>query len=340
MIQIDGSQGEGGGQVLRTSLALALVTGKPFSIRKIRANRKRPGLLRQHLTAVLAAAKVGQAAVEGAALGSTRIAFTPGQTHGGEYDFDVGSAGSATLVLQTILPALILAGEPSQLTLTGGTHNPFAPPFDFIEKTFLPLVRRMGPEVTITLGQHGFFPAGGGRISVLIEPVPKLLPIDLVRRGRIVGQKALAIVSRLPLHIAQREVDCIRRRLSLSIDDTETRQVDSPGPGNVVTIEIQAEHVSELFSGFGRKGVPAETVAEGVAGEARRYRDSTAAAGQHLADQLLVPMALAGGGLFRTLAPSSHLMTNAQTLARFLDVHVAIDPVGQEVWEVSLRGPA
>src|SRR5689334_5065034 len=162
-ILIDGSQGEGGGQILRSSLALSVLTGKPFKIENIRANRDKPGLGRQHLTAVLAAAKICSAGVSGAVLGSRELSFWPGKLKPGEYAFDVGSAGSTTLVFQTVLPPLMLADGPSQLQLQGGTHNIHAPPFDFLAKTFLPVVNRMGPQVNVELVRAGFFPAGGGR---------------------------------------------------------------------------------------------------------------------------------------------------------------------------------
>ena len=166
MIEIDGSQGEGGGQILRTALALALVTGKPFRITNIRAGRKKPGLLRQHLTAIQAAMAVGGAAAEGATIGSRDLVFHPGAITPGTYRFAVGTAGSTTLVLQTILPALLCAGGESMLTLEGGTHNPFAPPFDFLQTTFLPQVNRLGPKVEAVLERPGFYPAGGGRFRV------------------------------------------------------------------------------------------------------------------------------------------------------------------------------
>ena len=170
MLTINGSQGEGGGQILRTALAMSLVTGKPFRIVRIRAGRKKPGLLRQHLTAVQAAAQIGQATVEGAAIGSQELTFTPGEIRPGEYRFAVGTAGSATLVLQAVLPALLTAPGLSVLTLEGGTHNPFAPPFDFLHRSYLPLVNRMGPTVEARLERPGFYPAGGGKFVVTVEP--------------------------------------------------------------------------------------------------------------------------------------------------------------------------
>lgn len=215
MMHIDGSQGEGGGQVLRTSLALSLVTGRAFEITRIRAGRKRPGLGRQHLTAAQAAARVGAARADGLALGSQRLTFAPQTVNPGTYHFNVGTAGSATLVLQTVLPPLLLADGPSTLVLEGGTHNPHAPPFDFLQKAFLPLVGRMGPRVTVELSRRGFYPAGGGRFVAHIEPALKLTPIDLLECGTICQRRAIAIVESLPRHIAEREVEVLRTRLGL-----------------------------------------------------------------------------------------------------------------------------
>jgi len=339
MLTIDGSSGEGGGQILRTSLALALVTGKPFRMERIRAQRPKPGLARQHLTAVRAAAEVGQAEVEGAELGARKLVFVPGEVRPGEYRFDIGSAGSTTLVLQTVLPALMIAGGPSQLWLEGGTHNIYAPPVDFLEKAFLPILARMGPKVEVTIERPGFYPAGGGRIRVGIRPEPRLRRIELTERGRTLRRAACGVVSRLPLHIAEREVDVVRRRMSWPTECVSTCQVESSGPGNVVTIEIQSEHVTEVFTGFGKLGVPAEKVAAGAVREARRYLKAGVPVGEHLADQLLIPLALAGGGTFRTLAPSSHTTTNVETLGRFLDVAVRLKEVEKDVWEVAVDGP-
>ena len=176
MVAIDGSFGEGGGQILRSSLALAMVTGTPFRIENIRANRDNPGLARQHLTAVESAAALCGACVEGAELRSRQLTFTPGRVTPGDYAFSVGSAGSTTLVLQTVLPALLIGSQPSTLTLEGGTHNPFAPPLDFLEKAFIPVINRMGPKIDVALERPGFAPRGGGRFIVTIEPALKLAP--------------------------------------------------------------------------------------------------------------------------------------------------------------------
>ena len=204
MIRIDGSLGEGGGQILRTSLSLSLVTGKPFRIENIRAGRERPGLLRQHLTAVLAAGEVGGAEVEGATLGSTALTFAPAKVRSGEYHFAVGTAGSGTLVFQTILPALMRACGPSKITIEGGTHNQAAPPYHFLERSFVPLIERMGPKVSLRLERYGFYPAGGGRFVAEIEPVENLRSFEIGERGEITSRRVVAIVANLARHIGQR----------------------------------------------------------------------------------------------------------------------------------------
>lgn len=338
MIHLDGSRGEGGGQILRTSLALAMITGKAFQIRQIRAGRAKPGLMRQHLTAVKAAAKVCDAEMEGAELKSQRLTFKPGPVRAGDFRFDIGTAGSATLVLQTVLPALMAVDGPTQLTLCGGTHNIHAPPYDFLAKAFLPLLKRMGPQVTATLVRHGFYPAGGGEVVVDIEPAQSLKPIDLNDGGPVVRRHATATVSRLPRHIAERELATVRRRLELSDGETTVDEVQSVGPGNVVVVEIQREHITEVFTGFGQKGVKAEKVAANVAREAKDYLAANVPVGEHLADQLLLPMALAGGGRYRTTQPTPHTTTNVETIQKFLDVAIEIDEVEDHVFEVHVGG--
>jgi RNA 3'-terminal phosphate cyclase (ATP) len=326
VLHLDGSAGEGGGQILRTSLGLSLVTGQPFILSKIRAGREKPGLQRQHLAAVQAAAAIGKADVSGAEVGSRTLRFRPGTVTPGSYTFAVGSAGSATLVLQTVLPALVSASARTTLTLEGGTHNAWAPPFDFLEKAFLPLLSRMGARVTATLERRGFYPAGGGRIAVDIEPVARLEPLHLRERGALVAKRATAIVSRLTTGIALRELKVLERQLS--IEPTRLRVEEdrsSPGPGNAVCVEVESEHVTELFTGFGRKGRSAESVAQELAGEVRSYLESEAPVGEYLADQLLVPLALAGGGSFVASPLSSHSTTNMEVIGTFLPRRFKVD---------------
>ncbi|HSH17706.1 MAG TPA: RNA 3'-terminal phosphate cyclase [Verrucomicrobiae bacterium] len=326
MITIDGSQGEGGGQILRTALALALVTGQAFRIEHIRAGRKKPGLLRQHLTAVEAATRIGNAEAEGAEIGSLKLTFKPGKVSPGEYAFAVGTAGSATLVLQTVLPALMLADEPSALRLEGGTHNPFAPPFDFLTKTFLPVLNRMGPTVTATLERPGFYPAGGGRFQVSVQPVEKLKPIELLERGELLAKRGRILLAHLPEEIGARQARMLRNKLNWPEDDFEIVRVkNSAGPGNVVMAEVESESVHEVFTGFGERDVPSGKVVGGVIDQVREFLAGSAPVGEYLADQLMIPLALAGGGSYRAIKASLHARTNAEVIGRFLERSLEID---------------
>jgi RNA 3'-terminal phosphate cyclase (ATP) len=319
MVEIDGSYGEGGGQIVRTALALSLVTGRPFRITNIRAGRKKPGLLRQHLTAVQAAAEVGSAQVTGAAMGSGELTFVPSGIRSGHFTFSIGTAGSTTLVLQTVLPALIIAPGPSRLLIEGGTHNPFAPPFDFLAKAFLPLLGRMGAVVSGTLERPGFYPAGGGRLRFDINPAGQLGSLDLPARGNTVRRAGRALIANLPANIADRELNVIRRKMSWGNELLHRESIaNSVGPGNIVMIEIESENVTEVFTGFGERGIPAETVATKAVRAARRYLAADVAVGEYMADQLLVPMAIGGGGAFSTLPLSRHALTNIEVIHLFL----------------------
>lgn len=330
IITIDGSQGEGGGQILRTALALALVTGRPFRIEGIRAGRPKPGLLRQHLTAVQAAELVGNATVEGATLGARSLAFIPGAVRGGDVHLAVGTAGSTTLVLQAVLPALLTAPVPSRIELEGGTHNPYAPPFEFLQRTLLPLLGRMGARVEVTLHGHGFYPAGGGRVTVEVQPCERLQPLSLLRRGPV-RVSARALTSAIPERVGTRELSVVQRRLDVPWTSLTSQVVTtSPGPGNVLLIELASDEVTEVVTGFGEKGVSAQDVADAACTEARTYLQADVPVGVHLADQLLVPLALAGGGTFRTLTPSAHTLTNIAVIGQFLElpIHQAAGAAG------------
>lgn len=336
MITIDGSQGEGGGQIVRSSLALSLVTLQPVTIHRIRARRPKPGLMRQHLTAVQAAVQVSSAHVQGAELGSKQLVFRPGPVQAGQYTFRIGTAGSTTLVLQTILPALMVADGVSSVALEGGTHNPLAPPYDFLVRAYLPLIARLGPQVAVTLHRPGFFPAGLGRISAVIHPWPQLGRIELLERGSLIGPRVRALVARLPRHIAERECQTIAQATGWHESCFEIEEIaDAPGPGNAVTIELHFEHVTEVFTGFGARGVPAEVVARRTLDRVQYYLATDVPVGEHLADQLLLPLGIGahqgtGGGAFRALPLSSHSLTHIQVLKRFLDVSidVAFGPSG------------
>ena len=339
MITIDGSQGEGGGQILRSALALSLVTGKPFRIANIRARRKKPGLMRQHLTAVNAAVEVGKATVSGNSIGSSQLTFAPTGLNSGQYHFAVGTAGSCTLVLQTVLPALIVADGPSEILLEGGTHNPAAPPFDFLASSFLPLLNQMGPSVKAALERPGFYPAGGGRMRVKVTPARKLIPLHLLQRGELVGCSARAVVARLPYSIAEREIAVVKEKLAWGAESLRSMEIaDSSGPGNVLVLTLASEQVTEIITGFGESGVSAETVAGRAVKEAREYLASDAPVGRHLADQLLLPLALAGAGSFRTLSPTAHTTTNIEVLRYFLDLDLTVKQQDEQTWLVSIEG--
>jgi RNA 3'-terminal phosphate cyclase (ATP) len=342
MITIDGSHGEGGGQIIRTSLALSLITGKPFRIYNVRARREKPGLQRQHLTAVRAAATIGGAQVEGAEVGATAFTFHPGEVTPGDYSFPIGTAGSTMLVLQTILPPLMIASAPSTLAFEGGTHNVHAPPYEFIVKTFLPLLGRMGARVTAELERYGFYPPGGGRFNALVEPVSKLNPLELLTRGTISARRARALVVKLPPTVGERELDVVAERLGWGERAGDELRVETSqnaiSPGNVLTLEIESEHLTEVFTGIGERGVRAETVAERAAEEARAYLETDAPVGEHLADQLLIPFALARGGSYTTGQPSLHTTTNIEIIKMFLNVEIKARPLDGNVWKIEISG--
>lgn len=331
MITIDGSMGEGGGQVLRSSLALSGLTGQPFRMHRIRGKRRKPGLMRQHLTCVRAAAEVCAAEVQGASLGSQELTFRPGRRQPGNYRFVIGSAGSTGLVLQTVLPLLLTADGPSTVVIEGGTHNSHSPPFHFLARTFLPLVERMGPAVDITLDSYGFYPAGGGRITVQIEPVERLRPLVLEERGPVRNIEVTAIVANLAPNIGHRELVAACDALGISRRAGRVEEVESNGPGNAVLATCEAEHVTLVFTAFGRRGVSSEVVGAEVAAEARRWLDLGIPVDEHLADQLLLPLAMAGSGSFVTGPPSLHTTTNADVIERFLGVRPRFEPQGEAV---------
>lgn len=324
MIIIDGSEGEGGGQIVRNACALSLVTGKPFRITNIRGKRSKPGLMRQHVTAIEAACRIGNASCDSLAVGSSEMTFTPGSVTAGDYHFKVGTAGSTGLVLQTILMPLILADAPSHVTIEGGTHNMLAPPFDFIERCFLPVINRMGPRVEARLIRHGFYPRGGGRIEISIEPAP-LMQVECVERGALLERSAAALFTGLPFDVADRELATARDQLpDWPAEAFAVRQLpEDRGPGNVLMLEARFEHATEIVSGFGQLGVPAERLAKKAAGRMAGYLALDAFAGPYLQDQLLLPMALAGGGRFTSVKPSQHTLTAGAIIRRFLDIETS-----------------
>lgn len=341
MLEIDGSQGEGGGQIIRSSLALSLLTGTPVNLTNIRAKRKNSGLAKQHLVAVQAAAELSGAELRGAALGSSQLSFVPGAVRPGEYSFRIGTAGSASLVLQTILPPLLLATGPSTLTIEGGTHNPLAPPADFLIRSYAPLVQRLGPRLQVQLERHGFFPGGGGRLIVHIEPVSKLQGLELLTRGEVRNTRVRALVANLPKKIAERECHEIRRLSGWEKRCFHAEEVPANGCGNAVLVEVESEHVTEVFVGFGERGVTAERVAAGVWQEAEEYLQHEVPVGQHLADQLILPLAIAAAhghcSVFRTLTLTGHSLTHLEIVQRFLPVRFTSSEPGKGLVDLAFE---
>ncbi|MCH2204498.1 MAG: RNA 3'-terminal phosphate cyclase [Lentisphaerales bacterium] len=334
-VYIDGSLGEGGGQVLRTSLALSMITGKSFEIKNIRAKRKKPGLLRQHLTCVKAAAEISSAEIQGAELGSLNLWFTPGKVKSGEYTFKVGSAGSAMLVFQTVLPVLMLKEEESVIHLEGGTHNPMAPPYHFIEESFAPLLKKMAVNISGELKRWGFYPAGGGQVTFKVSGRQNLLPLTLLERGEEVSKSAKAYSANLTPEITEAEASYIKSKLDWSDISTES-QCHSVGPGNVIMAQKKYENITELFCEFGEKGVRAPKVAQKLVSKIKKYISSSAPVGEYLADQLLLPMALAKSGSFCCTGLSLHTKTNIQVIKSFLNVNFLLKE-SQNNWIVSVE---
>ncbi|MFK7770384.1 MAG: RNA 3'-terminal phosphate cyclase [Mariniblastus sp.] len=344
MIEIDGSKGEGGGQIVRSSLALSAITGKPFTIDNVRAGRKKPGLKRQHLTCVKAAREICDAGVEGDELGSNRLVFHPGKIKVGDYEFKVGTAGSAPLVAQTVLPALISVDGASTIAVEGGTHNPMAPCYEYLSEVYLPLVARMGPSFRCELISHGFYPAGGGRFEIAVEPNKKWKGIQLLDRDKKYKPTVTAIVSGLPVDIGERECDTIRRKMDWKAKDCSVREASNPrGPGNAVLIKIDTGDVCELFVGLGSPGVRAEQVARSVLKKAKAYIGFEGVpVGLHLADQIMLPMGLAAidgqTSSFKTWPLTEHSLTHKKILELFLDVRIDIEE-GNPATTVTI-GPA
>lgn len=318
-IEIDGSQGEGGGQILRTSLSLAACYGKPIHIRHIRQGRKKPGLMRQHLACVNAIKKVCNAKVKGASIGSTAIEFIPDKIQAGDFHFAVGSAGSSTLVFQTVLPALLLADKPSTLVLEGGTHNPMAPSYDFIKHAFLPVLKQMGIECSIEIERYGFYPVGAGKWAIKITPSKQYIPIKIDQRGRLLASHAQCIGAGIPEHVLEREKKQLLAKLNWPEQSIETKKVNALGSGNIVSLRLSYPKVTEVVESIGEVGISSERVANKAVELLQHYQKTSAPVGQFLADQLLLPMAITAGGSFVTGSLSEHCRTNIAVIQQLTD---------------------
>jgi RNA 3'-terminal phosphate cyclase (ATP) len=338
VIVIDGAFGEGGGQILRTSLTLSILSGQAVKIKNIRARRPKPGLAAQHLTAARAAAAICGATVSGDKFGSQELVFEPGgQVQGGNYVFDVvrergaGSAGAVSLVLQTVLLPLAFAADPSRLTLRGGTHVSWSPSFLYLEEVFMPILSRLGLEAELELQQPGFYPAGGGEfLAHVIGGLSRLTTLSLCERGALQNLWGTALVANLPSHIPQRMANRARNLLAESglKADVQALRVRASGPGAGIFLFAAYESGARAgVTAYGRKGLPAERVAEAACRDFIDYHETGAPVGEHLADQLIVPLSYADGSSeFVVGKVTEHLRTNIWVVEQFAQADIDLAP--------------
>jgi RNA 3'-terminal phosphate cyclase (ATP) len=339
---IDGAEGEGGGQILRTALTLSLITGRPFRMVNIRANRPNPGLRAQHLQCVRASARMSGGKCENAAKGAVEIEFTPGSIAPGDYDFSIGTAGSTSLLLHTLLLPLAFAGG-GTLRLSGGTHVNWAPVFDYLAAQYLPFLEKLGISARASLLKAGFYPKGGGQIEVEIHSSKAVSCASITNRGELKGVCVTTVISNLRLEIAQRmnrhALKLLQRRGIEASEEIEP--VASPGPGVCAVITADFEGGRACYSALGERGRRAEKVAKEAVEKLFAFLETDACVDEYLADQLLVPLALAEGeSHFTTPKVTNHLLTNAATIRKFLPVTIEIDGIHSLPGSVRITGAA
>lgn len=328
LVQIDGSRGEGGGQVLRSALALSVITGRPFHIRGIRARRSPPGLAPQHLHALKAFRELSGASCRGDEEGSREVDFTPDRARPGSYRVDIRTAGSVTLVLQALALPLALAEEPSELVLRGGTHVPGSPPFNYIESCWLPFMRRLGLEMNVQLDKAGFYPRGGGQITARIKGGAKLLPLQLLDPGSLRSLEIVSAAAGLPAHVRQRQAARARAGVQATGREASVQllKLEAASPGSVVAISGRFAETWITTSALGARGKSAEAVGEEAAAQFRFYLERPGAVDERLADQIVLPLALASGpSEFTTVRVTEHLRTNIDVIQAFLERTVELD---------------
>jgi len=322
MLEIDGS--EGGGQILRTALSLSAVLRTPVRVTNIRRPRPNPGLQAQHLTGVNALARISDARVEGAAKGSQTLLFEPGEARGGEHSFDIGTAGSISLVLQALLPPLLFAGEPSHITIKGGTHVPWSPDFHFLQNVFAPALSLFGARLSLRLLSYGFYPKGGGEVEAAIEPCGSLKAVHLIERGECDEVEGVSACSNLPEHVARRQREEVLRIFPGA--KVEVLLAASPSPGSFVSLWCRCRNGFLGASALGKPGRRAEEVGGEAAGGMRSLLSSPACVDGHLADQLMVYAALAEGETaLRVPGFTEHMRSNAMVIEAFTHKHFTFD---------------
>lgn len=341
MLKIDGSYGEGGGQILRTALSLAATLGLDITLERVRAGRKKPGLAPQHLMGVKALAQIASAEVEGATLGSTALSFRPQKVKGGEYTFDVGTAGSVSLVFQTLALPLAFAQTPTTLLLKGGTHVPWSPPFPYLQEVLLPTLALMGYNIKNKIHRFGWYPKGGGEVRLTVSSLSSLNPLVLEARGPLKGITGQAVVSNIPRDIAQREIKKIKELLGAQGLEAALEVVEglALGQGNAVFLKAEFEKAVAGFSSLGERGKRAEVVAEEACEGLLEFLQETSAVEKHLADQLVPFMALARGrSIFTVSKISGHLLTNLWVVQQVAGVSYKVEGEKGGPGKVTLEG--
>jgi RNA 3'-phosphate cyclase len=332
-VEIDGSQGEGGGQVLRTSLALSILTRQPVHLYNIRLGRSKPGLQPQHLKSVEAASAISAAQVRGAAINSRELFFEPGEVRPGSYQFDIGTAGSTSLVLQTIYLPLSMARETSHLEIIGGTHVPHSPCYHYLDGQWNPYIKKIGLEIDLKMEAAGFTPRGGGRIVARIRPARQLAPIESVERGALLRLSGLSAVANLDAEIARRQKHQALRRLEPHFRETKIKTLElvSPGKGTFLSLLAEFEHSQCFYFGLGALGKRAERVADEAVDALEAFLATSGAIDPFLADQLLLPLAFTPGvSRLHSSQVTQHLITNAAMINLFLPVSIRIEgEIGQ-----------
>ena len=347
MIEIDGSYREGGGQILRTALSLSCLFRKPFRICNIRKGRKKPGLMPQHLTAVRAAQLISGAEVIGNGTGSTELSFSPGEVRNGDFFFDIGTAGSTSLVLQTLIPAILFSQGKTSITLKGGTHVPFSPSHHYVEEVFVPFLQMLGITMHLSIESYGFYPKGGGKIRAEIFPAKPIRPLQAMERGEMLRLAGYSGVGNLPLSIAERQKNALAEKIHsqkiLPIPplpkgglegipvNIELLNVPTPGQGTFAFLKSESEHSTAGFTSLGARGKKAETVGEEAAMEFLDYYSTGAALDSHISDQIVLYLSICKeGSEFTTSCITDHLLTNLWAIGLFHQFRYSVDgDVGQ-----------
>jgi RNA 3'-terminal phosphate cyclase (ATP) len=332
MIEIDGSYGEGGGQILRTALSLSCLFKKPFRIFNIRKGRKKPGLMPQHLTSIRAAQLVSDAEVSGDHKGSTELLFLPNKIKGGDFFFDIGTAGSTSLVLQTIIPALIFSNEKTTITLRGGTHVSFSPSFHYLAGVFASFLKRIGIEIDLSIESYGFYPKGGGKIRANIFPAKEIKPLRLTERGSMLRLIGYSGVGNLPLSIAERQRNALSEKIYSQIKDLgcpldiELLNVSTPGQGTFIFLQSESENSVAGFTSIGERGKRAEAVGEDAATDFIRYHSTDAALDPHISDQIILYLSICKEeSAFTTSRITEHLITNLWVIGLFHEYRHSVE---------------